>query len=101
MNEEEKGENKVEEIEKGEGSMSLSGRKGGRNIEKEGECEEEGDLRYISQHTIVRDSEDEEIRIEGENCKRGRECKGRRRSEEREGKTRQQGTPEGEPAQSS
>ena len=101
MNEEEKEENEVEEGERGEGSMS--GRKEERNVEKEGECQKEGDadLRYISQYTIVRDSEDEEIQIEGEICQRGREDKSKRGGEVREGKARQQGTPEREPAQSS
>lgn len=98
INEEEKEENEVEEVEKGEGSRS--GRKEERKVEKEGECEkeEDSDLCYILQYTIVRDSENEEIRIEGESCQRGREYKGKRRSEEREGKMRQHGTLEGEPA---
>jgi len=87
MNEEEKGEEQVEEKGKegererkgdeecveekvGKGEESMTGRKEERNVEKEGEYEEEEDLRYISQYTMVSDREDGEIRIEGENCNR-------------------------------
>ena len=61
---EEKGDKKcVKRVRKGEGS--ISGRKKKRNVEKERESDEEGNLRYISQYTVVSDRKDEVIQIEG------------------------------------
>ena len=88
----------VEVVGKWEGS--ISGRKEERNVEKERESDEEEDLRYIAQYTVVSDREDEVIQIEGENLNRVGGSKGRRRREGQEGKTGQRETSERETAQS-